>query len=269
MSSFAAEWLTLREPFDHRSRNPAVLDAVAAAFVSLPSISVVDLGCGTAATTRAVGSRLPPRQNWRLVDNDLSLLARVPVPKPTADLRVTAVPIDINHDLEAALDGPVDLVTISALLDLVSAEWLDRLVVEAAARRLPVYAALTYDGTVALDPVDPRDAEILAAFHQHQQSDKGFGRALGATAAAAAVARFKSAGYTVTHGRADWALDGAEHEMQNELLAGWASAARHSGKIPLPSVMDWLTRRRTLVASRRSTMCVGHVDLFAAPTATR
>jgi trans-aconitate methyltransferase len=138
MSGFAAEWLALREPIDRRARNSAVLDAVADAFGTLPSISVVDLACGTGANMRAIAARLPRRQNWRLVDNDLSLLARVPVPERTADLNVATLPIDLNHDLEAALDGPIDLVTTSALLDLVSAEWLDRLLVEAAARHLPV-----------------------------------------------------------------------------------------------------------------------------------
>ena len=65
---------------------------------------------------------------------------------------VTARPIDLVRDLELALDGPLDLVTTSALLDLVSQEWLERLVVEAAARRLPVYAALTYDGRIEFEP---------------------------------------------------------------------------------------------------------------------
>ena len=64
-------------------------------------------------------------------------------------------PIDLARDLEAALDGAVDLVTTSALLDLVSADWLERFSVEAAARRLPVYAALTYDGRAMLQPADP------------------------------------------------------------------------------------------------------------------
>ena len=56
------------------------------------------------------------------------------------------MPVDLARDLEAALDGPVELVTTSALLDLVSHDWLDRLATEAAARNLPVYAALSYDG---------------------------------------------------------------------------------------------------------------------------
>jgi hypothetical protein len=269
MSSFAAEWLALREPVDRRSRNPAVLDAVAAAFAPLPSISIVDLGCGTAATMRAIAPHLPPRQNWRLVDNDLSLLARVPLPERTADLSVRTEPVDISRDLEAALDGPIDLVTISALLDLVSIEWLDRLVIEAAARRLPVYAALTFDGAVALDPVDPHDADIVAVFNQHQQRDKGFGRALGPRAAVETIAWFKRAGYIVIHGRADWMLDSANREMQNELLTALASAARESGKVALPVVLDWLARRRNLMTSSQSTMCVGHIDIFAAPTTTR
>ena len=76
MSGFSAEWLSLREPYDRAARNAKVLDAVAGTFAAQTAIAVVDLACGTGSTVRAVGPHLPPRQNWRLVDNDLSLLAR-------------------------------------------------------------------------------------------------------------------------------------------------------------------------------------------------
>ena len=72
MSGFSAQWLALREPYDVAARSPTVLDAVVAAFRGQMSIAVVDLACGTGATFRAIGPRLPPRQNWRLVDNDRS-----------------------------------------------------------------------------------------------------------------------------------------------------------------------------------------------------
>ena len=150
--SFSATWLALREPYDARARNAAVLDAVAAFFRPQSSIAVVDLACGTGATLRTIGPRLPARQNWRLVDNDLSLLARAAGLARPPELTVAARAIDLVRDLEIALDGPTDLVTTSALLDLVSAEWLERFAVEAAARRLPVYAALTYQGRATLTP---------------------------------------------------------------------------------------------------------------------
>ena len=186
MTGFSADWLALREPYDGRARNRDVLEAVVAAVGERTSIGVVDLACGTGATLRAIGAHLPARQDWRLVDNDLSLLARTVRPDGPG-LTVTAVPVDLNRDLEAALDGPIDLVTTSALLDLVSGAWLERFAVEAAARRLPVYAALSYDGRVALDPCDPADDAIIAAFNRHQQTDKGFGPALGPDAATTAM----------------------------------------------------------------------------------
>ena len=136
-------------------------------------MAVVDLACGLGSTLRAVTERLPKRQSWRLVDNDLSLLARAGALARPPDLTVTAVPVDLARDLEAALDGPVELVTTSALLDLVSHDWLDRLVTETAARRLPVYAALSYDGLATLDPADPLDAAVIDAVNQHQQRRQG------------------------------------------------------------------------------------------------
>lgn len=179
------------------------------------------------------------------------------------------MPLDLNRDLEAALDGPVDLVTASALLDLVSDDWLGRLVVETAARRVPLYAALTYDGRIEFDPSDPGDAAIVAAVNRHQRRDKGFGPALGPTAAAAAIARFEAVGYSVVHGTADWVLGPDDRKMQTEILSGWAAASRETGDPPLADTIGWLTRRRDAVAAGVSSIRVGHVDVFARPMGTR
>jgi hypothetical protein len=268
MSGFSADWLALREPYDGRARNRDVLDSVATAAAAGDAVAVVDLACGIGSTLRAVAPRLPPRQDWRLVDNDLSLLARA-AGKAIPGIVVTRIPVDLARDLEAALDGPVNLVTASALLDLVSAEWLDRLVIEVAARRLPFYAALNYDGRVSFDPADPLDAAVIAAVNLHQQTDKGFGPALGPGAAEAAIARFQAADYAVVHGRSDWHLSPRDHGIQRDMLAGWAGAAREIGAVSLPDAAAWLTRRRDLLAAGRSTIKVGHVDIFARPIGTR
>jgi hypothetical protein len=232
MSSFSAEWLALREPYDRAARSTEVLEAVAEAFRDAPSIAVVDLACGSGATLRALASRLPPRQRWRLVDNNLSLLAKA-----------------------AAAGHP--------------AEWLDRLVIEAAARRLPVYAALTCDGRVAVEPARSLDTELLAGFDLHQRTDKGFGPALGPAAAAHAVERFEHFGYRAVQGRADWVFGPDDRAVQDALFAGWAEVAPLTTGLSPAAIDDWLARRRADLAQGRSRLRVGHLDIFARPMGTR
>jgi hypothetical protein len=264
MSGFSSQWLDLREPYDRRARNATVLDAVAKAFAERGTCNVADLACGTGSTYRALSPRLPAGQRWRLYDNDLSLLARA-----GGAVNLTTVPLDLSRDLEAALDGPVDLVTTSALLDLVSEAWLERFATETATRRLPLYAALSYDGRVEFDPTDQLDHAIAAAVNAHQRTDKGFGPALGPQAAKAAVERFERLGYSVVQGMSDWVFQPDDKDIQRETLSGWATAAREFGELPLADVIGWLTRRRDIVTAGRSTIRVGHVDFFAVPVGKR
>jgi SAM-dependent methyltransferase len=268
MSGFSAEWLARREPYDMRARNPAVLDAVAASLKSTSPIRIADLACGTGSMLRALAPRFPGKQNWRLVDNDLGLLARAIASAAPAGVTANAVPLDLSLDLEVALDGPLDVIVSSALLDLVSDAWLERLTVEIAARSLPFYAALSYDGRIRLDPTDPFDAAIMAAVNTHQRTDKGFGPALGPTAASIAIARFRSLGYSVVHGASDWAIGTDDRDIQLDILAGWANAACDLGT-SRSDTMAWLSRRRDLVASGQSSIRVGHEDFWACQIGTR
>jgi SAM-dependent methyltransferase len=269
MTEFSADWLALREPYDLAARNPAVLDQVAGVFADQPSISVVDLGCGTGSTLGAVTKHLPARQSWRLVDNDLGLLARAADLTRPPGISIVTRPVDLVRDLELALEGPLDLVTTSALLDLVSLEWLDRLAIEAAARRLPVYAALTYDGRARIEPSESADLEILARVNAHQRTDKGFGPALGPAAPARTVERFVQVGYEVAQGHSDWLLGSGDRAIQEVLFAGWAELTMQSSNVSSDSVSDWLARRRSHLAGGRSSLTVGHLDIFARPIGMR
>lgn len=267
MSGFSAEWLAMREPCDLRARNAAVLESVKTWAAGRHSVSVVDLACGTGATMRALAPHLPMRQSWKLVDNDLSLLARAGM-SPAGNVTVTTVPVDLAHDLEAALDGSVDLVTTSALLDLVSQEWLDRLVTEVAARQLPLYASLSYDGRVAFSPASDFDSSVVHSVNRHQLGEKGFGDALGPEAAMKAVQRFRRVGYEVVQQEADWVLTPADRDIQLELLSGYAGVAR-SMDTSLEIVAEWFTQRREFLNAGVSEIRVGHIDFFARPTGRR
>jgi hypothetical protein len=269
MSGFSAEWLALRESYDLRARNPVVLDAVTTLFKRRGAATVVDLACGAGSTVRALSSHLPARQHWRLVDNDQRLLTLACSGEYAGDVELNAVPLDLSGNFEVAFYGTIDLIAASALLDLVSEPWLDRFARNIAARTLPVYAALTYDGRIDLSPADPLDATIASAVNAHQRTDKGFGPSLGPSAAAAAISRFEALGYSVVHGSSDWLIGMEDQEIQLELLAGWANAAREVEALPLCDVDNWLTRRKNEVGARASTMRVGHVDFFATPIAIR
>ncbi len=269
MSGFSAEWLALREPFDLRARNPEVLDAINALLGSRPAIRVADLGCGAGSTVRALHTRLPVRQHWNLFDNDAGLLAIARKAVPVGNIELNAAQLDLGNDLETAIGAPFDLITMSALLDLVSENWLQRLVRKVTARAIPVYAALTYDGRSDLSPTDPFDAAILSAFNAHQGTDKGFGPALGPAAATAAISGFESSGYKVVYGNSDWKIGPDDRAMQLELLGGWASAARYMKTLEDAKVAQWLERRAIFVSDGLSSMRVGHVDLLAFPSAIR
>jgi SAM-dependent methyltransferase len=269
VSGFSADWLTLREPYDLRARNRTVLDAVAASLKPRSSVRVIDLACGTGSTLRALSPRLPAQQNWKLIDNDPDLLAQATAAPPAKDATVTAIALDLNRDLDAALDGAIDLVATSALLDLVSDAWLHRLAGALAAHSIPFYAALSYDGRVVFAPPDPSDTVITAAAKAHQRTDKGFGPALGPAAAGFAIACFEGLGYSVAHGTSDWTIGPDDRDLQHEILSGWAEAAHEIGALSLADTTAWLTRRRDAVAAGRSSLLVGHVDFFATPSATR
>jgi hypothetical protein len=269
MSGFSAAWLALREPYDLRARNADVFSAVAASLKQRDVLRIVDLACGTGSALRALSPRLTARQNWRLADNDFGLLADVANMPTSKNVTISAVALDLSRDLEAALEGPVDLVTISALLDLVSETWLERLAVGIAARSTSLYATLSYDGRIEFAPLDPLDPAVVAAVNAHQRTDKGFGPAIGPTAAAVAIARFESLSYSVIQGTSDWVIGPDHHDMQLEVLAGWATAARETGKLTKADTTTWLTRRRDAVAAGLSSIRVGHVDFFATSMQTR
>jgi hypothetical protein len=265
MTSFSAEWLALREPYDARSRNTTILDAVVASAEGCLAMRIVDLAAGIGATLRALAPRLSARQVWRLVDNNPELLTHARKLTRSGPFAIEARALDLNCGLEDALNGPIDLVTAFALLDLVSETWLAGLVGEIVRRSIPIYATLSYDGRAAISPADPFDAAIVAAVNRHQTTDKGFGPALGPAAAAAAIAQLQSMDYSVVRGASDWVLGPDDRELQMKIFANWASAACGSAGLSHADMVGWLARRRDAVIAGCSSVRIGHVDFFATP----
>ena len=256
MSGFSAEWLSAREPADRRSRDPALLRAVADFLARYEAPLVVDLGCGTGALGRALDPHLTRPVRFRLVDGDPALLAEAEArsTRPAETVRA-----DLAHDL-SAIEG-ARLVTASALLDLVSEAWLDRLVAAVDAAKAGFYAPLSYDGRIAWRPAHPLDAPVLDGFNRHQRTGKGFGPALGPEAAAFAAARFRRAGYSVSIADSPWRLGRADHALIVALARGIARAAGEIGGLPPAAIEDWLAFR--LAHREEGAVVIGHQDVLA------
>ncbi len=250
---FSAQWLALREPADLAARDPALLRA--AVHAAGPAPLILDLGCGTGATARAMGRLLPADTRWRLVDKDAELLriAAAEIGEGAETIRA-----DLADVAALPMDG-VSLVTASALLDLVSASW-----VEALVQRLnvPLYAALSYDGQMRWAPDNLHDKAITTAFNRHQLADKGFGPALGPTSGPVATAILNAFGFSVQQAQSPWLLGPEMTDLHRELIEGIAQAALEAGE---DCAADWAQLRRS--QADRTRCHIGHTDLFAMPMA--
>lgn len=261
MSGFALDWLDLREPADAAARNRVVLAQLAADLVGRRSVAVIDLGAGSGSTMRALAPHLPGGQRWVLVDDDPDLLAAATA--RVEDGAVSTRRLDIARDLDTALAEHCDLVTCSALLDLVSRRWIGRLVDRLAARGTPFYGALSYDGSIRFEPAHPLDEAVLDLFNRHQQGDKGFGRALGPDAGRATAAAFETAGYAVLAGRSDWRLDPSMAPLQRAFVEGIAGAVAETGRLAPTDLDAWRGAHLAAIEAGAAFVQVGHTDLYA------
>ncbi len=263
MSGFSAHWLALREPFDQAARAPELEAALAAWACDRGRLAIVDLGAGTGANLRHLAARLPVAQRWRLVEHDPALIAageaRV---QPRAELEVRWLQRDLMADLEGVLEAPVDLLTCSALLDLVSRGWLERLVARVRELDCALLAVLSYDGRVELEPAHPSDARVIELVNRHQRTDKGFGAALGPEAAATLARLLEAAGDSVRLARADWSVGPEDRALQIALVEGWAAAARAIAPEQGAAIDSWRADRLAAIARGVARCQVGHLDLL-------
>jgi hypothetical protein len=249
-----ADWLALREPADASARSAALTDAIIGTLRRDRAARILDLGTGTGANIRYLMPRIPGAQEWLAVDRDPVLLTHLPNTVVTLQRELGV--------LDGAMFEGRDLVTASALLDLVSPMWIDQLAHRCRSASAAVIFALSYDGTSKCDPREPEDDFVLDLFNRHQRaSDKGFGTAAGPDAAAAARRAFAAVGYRMTEERSDWHLTPAMRQLQQLLVTGWADAATDMAPDQSALIADWLRRRIGHVQSGRSQIVVGHVDL--------
>jgi hypothetical protein len=291
-ASFSSEWLSLREPFDRAARAAAAaqpqMKAHLARLKADGAVGVLDLACGQGANLRVLAPQLGAGQHWRLVDHDPALLAALPlalmhwaqqqayrytagaagcacrIEGPGFSATVAWQRVDLSRELESIDLARTALISASALLDLVSAAWLQRLIERARGVGAAMLWTLNVDGRLIWEPADPDDAAVHALFCSHQRRDKGFGPALGPQAGDFALARLAQSGYASTVAHSDWHMAGEPGaSMQRAMIDGIAAAALEQDPSMQVRVRAWQARRTAGI--ERSRLRVGHLDILAMP----
>jgi trans-aconitate methyltransferase len=272
-----ADWLALREGADAAARSPRLTERLREhlAAGAPPGVPVVirDLGCGAGSMARWLAGRLPGPQLWILHDREPGLLTSAAANPPgraadgapvTARTRVG----DLTELGAADLAGTA-LVTASALLDLLTAEEVDRLAAACTEVGAAALLALSVTGTVELEPPDPLDVALADAFGAHQRRRVDGRRLLGPDAGAAAVDAFARRGAMVESRATSWRLGAERVELAREWLWRWVGAACVQRPELARPAGTYLRRRLAACAAGQLRVVVGHVDVLALPAGAR
>jgi SAM-dependent methyltransferase len=257
---FAGDWLALREPADHAARPDSLLGPLndALALCERP-LHVMDLGSGAGSNLRYLAPRLSGPQHWTLVDHDADLLVTIAAPHEA--VTITPQVLDFSGG-PPPIPPDAGLVTASALLDLVAANWLDRLVMTLIESLVPALFALSYDGRIEWSHPHAADERVRTAVNRHQRTDKGFGPALGPDAAAYCARALTTNGLRVITETSDWRLGKGQAALAAALIGGWAEAAAEMEPQGRPLFQDWARSRVRDIADGRVHLSVGHCDML-------
>jgi hypothetical protein len=248
--------LALREPADAAARARELVEHLPAADRWI----IHDLGAGTGAMGRWLAPRLHGRQHWVLHDRDADLLRVAAIPAVSFETRRSDITQLCPDDLAGA-----NLITASALLDMLTEDELAGLVAVCADAGCPVLLMLSVSGRVALTPPDPLDQRLAAAFDAHQRRVTQRGRLLGPDAAPAAAAAFGRLGAEVLVRPSPWRLGASHADLAVEWFTGWLAAAREQQTDLAADTEDYARRRLAQAAAGRLAVTVGHTDLLVLP----
>ncbi len=269
-ANLSVDWLSLREPADAQARSVDLVERVRRWLLPDRPTVIHDLGCGTGSMGRWLAPQLSGRQHWVLYDREPGLLSVADSGLPTigtggeqiwSETRLA----DITRLDDGRLDG-ASLITASALLDMLTADELDRVVTACLRAGCPVLLTLSVTGQVELAPPDPLDAAIVDAFNAHQRRRTDSGTLLGPDAVAMAAEAFRRAGATVIGRDSPWRLDASHAPLLAEWFAGWVRAACEQDPSLTAVATDYAGRRAAEAADGALRATVWHRDLLVLPT---
>jgi len=266
-------WLALREAADAAARASELVEPVRRHLAAAPRALIHDLGSGTGSMQRWLAPQLPGPQHWIMYDRDPDLLDRAmagvidtagdgaPVTAQTRQRDITRLTTD---DLDGA-----SLITASAVLDMLTAEEVERVVAACAGAGCPTLLTISVIGRVELTPPDPLDADLTRAFNAHQRRTIDGRSLLGPDAFDATVESFRQRGASVRVRSSPWRLGADQAELMYGWFVGWVAAACEQRPELARPAAAYARRRLADAAAGRLAVVVQHRDLLASCESAR
>jgi len=276
----------LREKLDQPARSRALSEALAARLKEEPRL--LDLGAGTGSLFRFMAPIIGRPQTWIFADADESLLyaalehtagwagrhgfsvassggserPALSLGTPFGKWHIETLVTDLGqapHDLPFAA---VDAIVCSALLDLTSRAWMERLFADL---RLPFYAGMTVNGRDGWVPHHPADWAVRTAFRRDQRRDKGLGLALGNDASEKALQILGALGFQTRMTTSDWRIPSCARAVTSGFAQMTALSACQSMPAQTRKIAEWTSARLKQARKARLSIRIGHYDLLGFP----
>lgn len=264
----ASDWLHLRRPADEVARQ-ASLVAVAGLDRHLVKqraggavVNIIDVGAGTGANMAWLAPRLGVPQRWTLVDRDEDLLDEASgTAAPTNVVGMRRVAADLE-DLDGVLATEnADLVTCTALLDVLTSHQVISFCELLASKRCAVLFSLSVTGWVRLSPEDVLDSEVERIFNEHQRR----GGLAGPEATSLAADVLTSCGLDVTVVDTPWKLGPGNVPLMRRYITDRAASVVEHNPDRGSAVHTWLDTRLAQLERGRLLVHVGHQDVIGVP----
>jgi hypothetical protein len=223
------------------------------------TVQIIDLGAGTGANQRWLAPRLPIRQRWLHLDHNPVISRSLPL---AAETEIVDESVEALGELLTRSSGDRQLVSCSALLDVLTTEQIQAVCRAVIDNRVPAFFSLTVTGGLRLSPADAHDQLLLAAFNDHQCRA---GRA-GPEATTLTVNLLRTAEFAVTTQKTPWRLT-AESGLAfvDQMLEERLAAAVAQDTALARTAKAWLELRRAQLAAGLLRIELDHCDILGLP----
>ncbi len=261
------DWLAARVTADNAARAatlttllPKLINYLIDPDVHDATVQIIDLGAGSGANQRWLAPRLPIRQRWLHVDHNPVISRSQPLPAETVIIDASVEALD---ELLVSSNDRRQLVTCSALLDVLTTEQLTAVCQPVIDNQVAAFFSLTVTGDLTLDPPHPHDQLLLAAFNDHQRRA---GRA-GPDASALTVDLLRAANFAVSTQDTPWQLTAeSAPTFVDQLLTERLAAAVAQDPALAATADDWLELRRAQLAAGVLRIELAHRDILGLPS---